>query len=94
MAVRSPAQSPQGQHPQAQNSGEGVQMLRFRMWLSYGGQPAEGGGLLNRHQPAPTRLGGVQLTARCASASTWTVVVAGPPPTSDTVFLHGAPYGM
>lgn len=30
-------------------------------------------------------------TARCASASTWTVVVAGPAPASDTVLLYGVP---
>lgn len=30
-------------------------------------------------------------TARCASASTWTVVAAGPAPASDTVFLYGVP---
>lgn len=30
-------------------------------------------------------------TALCASASTWTVVVAGPAPASDTVFLYGVP---
>ncbi|MER5776460.1 hypothetical protein ABT144_19600 [Streptomyces sp. NPDC002039] len=32
-----------------------------------------------------------QLTTRCAGASTWTVVVAGPAPASDTVFLYGVP---
>ncbi|KPI25358.1 hypothetical protein OV450_7347 [Actinobacteria bacterium OV450] len=37
---------------------------------------------------SPPRLG---PTARCASASTWTVVVAGPAPASDTVFLYGVP---
>ncbi|MFD9452366.1 hypothetical protein ACFWBC_04605 [Streptomyces sp. NPDC059985] len=30
-------------------------------------------------------------TARCAGASTWTVVVAGPAPASDIVFLYGVP---
>ncbi len=33
-------------------------------------------------------------TARCASASTWTVVVAGPTPASDTVLLYGVPQQM
>ncbi|MFE4263765.1 DUF5937 family protein [Streptomyces sp. NPDC056883] len=32
-------------------------------------------------------------TARCASASTWTYVVAGPAPASDTVFLYGCHNG-
>lgn len=32
-----------------------------------------------------------ELAARCASASTSTVVVAGPAPASDTVFLYGVP---
>ncbi|MFD4924207.1 hypothetical protein ACFWNE_23305 [Streptomyces goshikiensis] len=32
-----------------------------------------------------------ELAGRCASASTWTVVVAGPAPASDTVFLYGVP---
>ncbi|MEY2231909.1 MULTISPECIES: hypothetical protein [Streptomyces] len=37
------------------------------------------------------RLLMLATTARCASASTWTVVVAGPAPASDTVFLYGVP---
>jgi hypothetical protein len=39
----------------------------------------------------PTMHELVSPTARCASASTWTVVVAGPGPASDTVFLYGVP---
>lgn len=61
--------------------------------LAAGDRPAEVGALLDRHQPAPS-LSGVQLAARCASASTWTLVVAGPALASDTVFPYGVPYGM
>lgn len=42
-----------------------------------------GRSLICKKRPGPA--------ARCARASTWTVVVAGPAPASDTVFLYGVP---
>lgn len=71
--------------------------------LGLAGRPAEVGALFDRHQSAPPYLSAA--TTGCATsrttttqphrpvcgASTWTVVVAGPAPGSDTVFLYGVP---
>lgn len=43
------------------------------------------------HSPAKIGYTTPRDAIRCAGASTWTVVVAGPAPASDTVFLYGVP---